>query len=221
VLLSRVLLDAPRVIADIDEDTTLVTRCQLLMRANGGGQTSADVETTVWQLCMQFQQANRYQYGTLGGERPDFTNQDAQWRAAAALLAAATDAAVGHARGSGNAQRCEQAVNMVLARLQAEGRISFTLEAAVRAQMARALRSGRTFTEEDIARALTIALGESVTVESLCGVRGRLDWACVRGRTGSLDIVEATAAMCSSGGGYQNRLQSAEQVAAFVGALLG
>jgi len=221
VLMTRALLDAREVTADIDEDTTLVTRCQLLMRANGGGETSPDVEVTVAQLCMQFQQQHRYEYGSLGGVRPDFTNEDAQWRAAAALLAAATDDAVNQARNSRTAQHCERAVNMVCARLQAEGLIDFDLDAATRAAIAQALRGGAGFSADDIAVALSAALDKAVTVADLDAIRGRIDWCCVRGRTGELDIVEATAAACASGGGDQNCLRSAAEVAAFVGALVG
>ncbi|MGC8794451.1 MAG: hypothetical protein ACP5U2_13785, partial [Bryobacteraceae bacterium] len=86
-----------------------------------------------------------------------------RWHAAsvlaAALLAAATDLAVQEARKTGDGQACEQAVHMVQARLQAEGRITFAFDAALRARMVNALRNHAAFAEDDIAAAISAALG--------------------------------------------------------------
>lgn len=221
VLMGRALLDAATVTADIDEDTTLVTRCQLLARANGGGQVGEDVEATVSMLCAQFQHQHRYQYGNLGGERPDFTNQDAQWRAAAALLRAATDWAVQCARETGDDQWCERAVQMVQARLQAEGRINFPFDAALRARIANALRNRAAFAEEDIAAAISAALGQPLTIQSLANLRAQITWGCVQGRTGPFDVIDALVAACCGACGQEHRVRTAEQLGVFLQALVG
>ncbi|MCD6361522.1 MAG: hypothetical protein J7M38_11755, partial [Armatimonadetes bacterium] len=85
-----------------------------------------------------------------------------------------------------------------------------------RDRIAQALREGRSFTEADVARALGTALGGAVSAQELGQVRSRLDWQCVQGRSGPLDIVEVTAALC---GGGSNRLRSSAQLAAFVQAI--
>ncbi len=92
ILMTRTRLNARNCTADIDEDTTLATRCVMLMRQAADGEVNYAAENTAWQACMQFQQANRYQYGGLNGARPDFCNQEAIEQAAQALLDAATGA---------------------------------------------------------------------------------------------------------------------------------
>ena len=90
VLMTRTCLNARNCTADIDEDTTLATRCVLLAREANGGFVNDAAENAVWQACLQFQRANRFQFGNCNGVRPDFTDQAAVAQAAQALLEAAT-----------------------------------------------------------------------------------------------------------------------------------
>ncbi len=89
-LMTRTRLNSRDCTADIDEDTTLATQCIMLLRQSTGGVVNDAAEDAAWQACMQFQRANRYQYGGLNGARPDFTDQEAIEQAAQALLDAAT-----------------------------------------------------------------------------------------------------------------------------------
>ena len=89
-LMTRTRLNSRDCTADIDEDTTLATRCIMLLRQSAGGVVNDAAEDAAWQVCVQFQRANRYQYGGLNGTRPDFTDQAAIQQAAQALLDAAT-----------------------------------------------------------------------------------------------------------------------------------
>ena len=89
IFMTRTRPNARDCTADIDEDTTLATQCVMfLSQAADGVVTDADRDA-VWQTCIQFQRANRYQYGSLNGARPDFTDQEAIEQAAQALFDAA------------------------------------------------------------------------------------------------------------------------------------
>lgn len=90
ILMTRTRLNSRDCTADIDEDTTLATRCVMLVREANGGVNNA-AENAAWQACIQFQRAHRYQFGGLNGARPDFCNQETIEQVAQALLDAATD----------------------------------------------------------------------------------------------------------------------------------
>ncbi len=157
-LMTTATLNGPDVTADIDEDTTLVTQCLMLMRNNGGGVTSDAIEAAVQQLCMQWQQAHRYEYGECNGNRPDFTDRAAIRAAAMALLAAAADNAVQQAGADGSLDACLQAVDMVCGKLRAEGQMQGNLDTLARQAAAAALRNGNSFTIADVAQVVTKAL---------------------------------------------------------------
>ncbi len=90
VLMTRTRLNARNCTADIDEDTTLATRCVLLAREAAGGVVNDAAENAVWQACLEFQRANRFQFGNCNGVRPDFCDREAVRQAAQSLLDAAT-----------------------------------------------------------------------------------------------------------------------------------
>jgi len=221
-LLGRAMLNARECTADIDEDTTLVTMCELLMRRNGGGAVAgdADLAAAVRRLCMRYEQAHRYAYGDLGGVRPDFTSMSAIERAAAALLAAATDDAVNAARASGALGQCQDVVALVCARLRAEGRMQFAWDQETCARVAQAMRDRECFSAEEMVQAALQVRSSAVGPSGVSQLRSGLGWACVVGRTGELDAIEAVAGMCATSDN-QIRLTARQQVAAFVQALIG
>ncbi len=183
--------------ADITEDTTMAAACrQLLDEVGGGPPEGDDVDEIVGQICWEYQDRHRYQYGHHGSMRPDFSDSGAVGDAAADLLAAATDDAVATALQTRLRADCEAAVNMVVARLRQRERMEFSWDVETRTQAAVAMQNRWQGAPEQVAEAASGVLGCQASAGDIVQARDRLRERIREFQGDGMEAPEALGCLC-------------------------
>jgi len=175
-LRTRLRLQDGSCTANVDEDTTMAAACRELL--DGASEepegTEALDEELIEGLCNQYQTRHRYQYGGLGGRRPDLTSPEAQAGAADELLVAAGNAAVERARTARSESNCLAAIQMAMACLRAGEAMGYTWDEETQRTMARAMAEGRVLQVRDVAAVASRVMDGTVSEGDLLQLRRQL-----------------------------------------------
>lgn len=196
-LRTRLRLQAGNCNADVDEDTTMAAGCRELL--DGASEepegTEALDEELIEGLCNQYQTRHRYQYGGLGGRRPDLTNPEAQADAADGLLVAAGNAAIVRARTARSDGNCVAAVQMTMACLRVGEAMGYTWDEETQQVMARATAAGRELQVREVAAVASRVTGGTVAEGDLLRLRQQLRRRLEAFAGDAMDPLEAMACL--------------------------
>lgn len=188
--------------ADVDADTTMSAVCARLMDEAPSTNPPEDVPVneTVRQVCEQYHNQHRFQYGNLDGTPPDFSDGEQTRQAAEQLLDEAAEDAIQKALQNRDQESCDRAVDMHAARMRHFDDVEMPWSEQARQTVSEALQRGWEGSPEDAAQAAEGAWGRQIAADNINRARERIQDTHPEFGGEAMNALEAAAITVMEGG---------------------